>query len=232
MICEGPSSFRCTDCTFQTAYKSSLVNHIEAKHFNYSYSCNLCGRVQSSKASLNMHFMRVHRDQSMKNPWKRLNLFIAFAVLDNLISSKMGRDPATGSWYCVDCHYESANKGDVRNHIEAKHIDTVGTSCDICGIVTKTRKAMKMHKMRQHKPTPPFCEILSVKSGLWNKSQMWWPFIPSSVGRCHWWAYGKTDWWQLALFALWNHFQQEIQHSSSRWVHPLEDRGLEMWSVQ
>ena len=163
MICEGPSSFRCMDCTFQTAYKSSLVNHIEAKHFNYSYSCNLCGRVQSSKASLNMHFMRVHRDQSMKNPWKRLNLFIAFAVLDNLISSKMGRDPATGSWYCVDCHYESANKGDVRNHIEAKHIDTVGTACDICGIVTKTRKAMKMHKMRQHKPTPPFCEIWSVK---------------------------------------------------------------------
>jgi len=67
MICEGPSSFRCTDCTFQTAYKSSLVNHIEAKHFNYSYSCNLCGRVHSSKASLNMHFMRVHRDQSMKH---------------------------------------------------------------------------------------------------------------------------------------------------------------------
>ena len=53
----------------------------------------------------------------------------------------MGRDPTTGSWYCVDCHYESANKGDVRNHIEAKHVDTVGTSCDICGIVTKTRKA-------------------------------------------------------------------------------------------
>ena len=69
MICEGPSSFRCTDCTFQTAYKSSLVNHIEAKHFNYSYSCSLCGRVHSSKASLNMHFMRVHRDQSMKNQW-------------------------------------------------------------------------------------------------------------------------------------------------------------------
>merc|ERR1711874_315026 len=66
MICDGPNSFRCTDCNFKTAYKSSLVNHIEAKHFDCSYSCDICGRVHSSKASLNMHFSRVHRDHSMK----------------------------------------------------------------------------------------------------------------------------------------------------------------------
>jgi hypothetical protein len=74
-----------------------------------------------------------------------------FAVLDMMIESKMGRDHPRGSWRCVDCQYESPNKGDVRNHIEAKHVDTFGTSCDLCGVVTKTRKAMKMHKIRQHK---------------------------------------------------------------------------------
>jgi len=53
-------------------------------------------------------------------------------------------------WYCVDCQYESPYKCDMKNHIEAKHIDST-ISCDICGVVTKTRKALKMHKYRQHK---------------------------------------------------------------------------------
>ena len=70
------------------------------------------------------------------------------------------------------------------------------------------------------------------KSKLWNKSPMWWQLNPSSFGRCHWWADGKAGRWELALFTLWKHFQQEVQHSCSRWVHPLEDWGLEMWSVQ
>ena len=95
--------------------------------------------------------------------WKLNKNILPFSVLDNLISSKMGRDPSTGAWYCVDCHYESANKGDVGNHIEAKHVETAGASCDICGIVTKTRKAMKMHKMRQHKPLPPFWLLCRIK---------------------------------------------------------------------
>ena len=95
--------------------------------------------------------------------WKLNKNILPFSVLDNLISSKMGRDPSTGAWYCVDCHYESANKGDVGNHIEAKHVETAGTSCDICGIVTKTRKAMKMHKMRQHKPLHPYWLLCRLK---------------------------------------------------------------------
>ena len=77
-----------------------------------------------------------------------------FAALDSMIEFKMGRDE-NGSWFCLECHYESSNKGDVKNHIEAKHIEAIATSCELCGIVTKTRKAMKMHKLRQHKPLPP-----------------------------------------------------------------------------
>ena len=33
---------------------------------------------------------------------------------------------------------------------EAKHVNSQ-VSCDICGHLTKTRKALKMHKYRQHK---------------------------------------------------------------------------------
>ena len=80
-----------------------------------------------------------------------------FAALDSMIESKMGKveNGSCGSWFCLECHYESSIKGDVKNHIEAKHIEAAATSCDLCGVVTKTRKAMKMHKHRQHKPLPP-----------------------------------------------------------------------------
>jgi len=71
-------------------------------------------------------------------------------LLDHIIECKMSKDTHSSKWYCVECQYESNNKGDMRNHIEAKHVDST-ISCDLCGVVTKTRKALKMHKYRQHR---------------------------------------------------------------------------------
>jgi len=57
---------------------------------------------------------------------------------------------ASGMWACVSCDYERNNRGDVSNHIEAKHIEFSRVDCDYCGFVTKTRKALKMHIFRMH----------------------------------------------------------------------------------
>ena len=38
----------------------------------------------------------------------------------------------------------------IPSSLEAKHVNSQ-VSCDICGHLTKTRKALKMHKYRQHK---------------------------------------------------------------------------------
>ncbi|XP_023319881.1 protein tramtrack, beta isoform isoform X15 [Eurytemora carolleeae] len=69
--------------------------------------------------------------------------------LDSIILSKMVRS-ASGMWACVSCDYERNNRGDVSNHIEAKHIEFSRVDCDYCGFVTKTRKALKMHIFRMH----------------------------------------------------------------------------------
>ena len=56
----------------------------------------------------------------------------------------------SGGWCCSQCDYGSGNRGDVANHIEARHVDS-SVNCDICGIETKTRKSLKVHKFRHHK---------------------------------------------------------------------------------
>ena len=68
--------------------------------------------------------------------------------LDLLIDSCMGKE--MGKWNCTQCGYSSVIKADVINHIEAKHIES-SVNCDLCGITTKTRKALKMHKSRHHR---------------------------------------------------------------------------------
>jgi hypothetical protein len=69
--------------------------------------------------------------------------------LDELIQSKMLREES-GHWACLSCDYRRPNRGDVANHVEARHVDYSAVACNICGFVTKTRKALKMHKFRQH----------------------------------------------------------------------------------
>ena len=56
----------------------------------------------------------------------------------------------SGGWCCSQCDYGSGNRGDVANHIEARHVDS-SVNCDICGIETKTGKSLKVHKCRHHK---------------------------------------------------------------------------------
>ena len=55
-----------------------------------------------------------------------------------------------GLWSCAECEYTSRVRTDIVNHVESRHVDS-SVSCDLCGYVTKTRKALKMHKFRNHK---------------------------------------------------------------------------------
>jgi len=69
--------------------------------------------------------------------------------LDKIIQSKMKRT-STGTWSCRACNYSRPNRGDVSNHVEAKHVEFGGVCCFYCGSVNKTRKALKMHIFRMH----------------------------------------------------------------------------------
>ena len=38
-----------------------------------------------------------------------------------------------GVWGCLECNWESKYKSRVFDHVEAKHIETAGYSCTMCG---------------------------------------------------------------------------------------------------
>ena len=52
-------------------------------------------------------------------------------------------------WCCTDCDYVTNVPGNLKRHVESKHIDS-NYSCDICGKQNKTKNALYMHKTRSH----------------------------------------------------------------------------------
>ena len=50
---------------------------------------------------------------------------------------------------CMVCGKEGHMK-DILDHIEANHINHISIPCNICGKISKSRPALKMHKRRYH----------------------------------------------------------------------------------
>merc|ERR1712129_106334 len=55
---------------------------------------------------------------------------------------------------CKVCGKEGT-MGHIKTHIEAKHITGVSHICDICGASSKSRNALGMHKLNNHKSSVP-----------------------------------------------------------------------------
>ena len=62
------------------------------------------------------------------------------------------RDPAVGGYRCRHCSFTSDRSYNVKSHVEARHVVTGGLSCHLCQTVCPTRKALKMHVFRHHRP--------------------------------------------------------------------------------
>ena len=80
----------------------------------------------------------------------RLYIWVCYLGLDELICQNVDKD-ASGLWFCLQCNFSSNKKGNVQSHVEAKHVITQGVSCDVCGTICPTRKALSMHNFRKHR---------------------------------------------------------------------------------
>jgi len=67
LVVLGVNRFMCSACGFTNTYKSSMLNHIEAKHSTSVHECALCGKQFSSKHNLVMHLRRNHKINRTKN---------------------------------------------------------------------------------------------------------------------------------------------------------------------
>ena len=71
-----------------------------------------------------------------------------FSAMDDILRSKMFKDG--GFWQCFECNYRSKYTTSVYRHIEAKHIESQGLVCNLCGKVSATRNGLKQHMAVYH----------------------------------------------------------------------------------
>ena len=74
--------------------------------------------------------------------------------LDEQIESMMCRSNLKGLenriWRCKVCGKERIRDA-IKNHIEARHIKGLIHHCEICGMTSKSRHALAVHKSNKHR---------------------------------------------------------------------------------
>ena len=151
----------CTVCSHSSVNKHNVLKHVEAKHVATSgYNCGICQKFCSSLNALKLHESRYHKRQQY---WPNLLIINTFALriihvfvltdqvseISSAVLSKM--EQRGGVWGCLECNWESKYKSRIFDHVEAKHIETGGYSCTICGKFCPSYSSLKMHKSRYHR---------------------------------------------------------------------------------
>ena len=78
--------------------------------------------------------------------------FLTFILdLETAINQKMVKEDH-GFWSCSDCEYRSQKRGNLYEHIEAKHVTHPGYQCSLCHVVSKTSASQRMHFRKYHNP--------------------------------------------------------------------------------
>jgi len=72
--------------------------------------------------------------------------------LDEAINSKLMQCQSDQLvlFRCLDCSYQSAQRRNVFNHIESKHVEHGGAVCYVCNKLCPTREALRKHFSRTH----------------------------------------------------------------------------------
>ena len=71
--------------------------------------------------------------------------FICTGEHEDLVMSKMTYVGPGQGFVCTDCSYVADKKGNMRQHIESKHLD-LSYPCSICGKQYKTYKTWYQHQ--------------------------------------------------------------------------------------
>ena len=54
-------------------------------------------------------------------------------------------------WQCGGCGKQASQRGDLRKHIEAIHLNIPGLHCPHCSTFCASRNALRMHLYRKHR---------------------------------------------------------------------------------
>ena len=83
-------------------------------------------------------------------------IFLELQKYEELLTSMIGKienDINANGWQCLVCQreYKSNQRTNLKNHIEAKHIDHISFTCCACGGVFSSRASFRTHCSSFHR---------------------------------------------------------------------------------
>ena len=140
-IHQNRSKMKCELCTFTTATRTSMNQHINRVH-NKTYPCKVCKNIFRDKWELEDHLYNIHDDKRMFD-----SEYLKFA--------------------CEQCPYKAANNSALKTHVKLKHEKIKNFACLDCDYATGLKVTLMYHIDTVHKGNKKFkCDKCSYSSAL------------------------------------------------------------------
>ena len=173
--------WRCTQCNKKFQRKSSLSQHIERIHTQFTsklYRCSLCQRKYRSEAMFNKHVLS-HREKYSCNIDQCEAVFSSYRNLRKHRSNfhkdlEMEKDMKS---LCSLCGKRFNSGSTLNSHLECTHGLGQPQACNICGKVFKGKKRLAEHKNSHRLNLKYQCELCGVsykrRSGLFYHKKVY-----------------------------------------------------------
>ena len=63
---DGTTYWQCTDCHYKSSHKATIKRHVESKHLEAVYQCDMCQHQVSTKHQLNAHRSLKHGSEYVR----------------------------------------------------------------------------------------------------------------------------------------------------------------------
>lgn len=165
LLADDGAGFSCSDCQYMSKNKRAVFEHVESKHVQGSgHYCPVCDHLCRSLNALRSHVVRKHGsssftklsvilNQCMRN-WTLVKYFLFLLnkyilEVDELLRTKYIKRRDLKDWKCLECGYTTSYQTNMKNHIEAHHLN-IGTryECQYCHAKLKTKNSYQAHKSR------------------------------------------------------------------------------------
>ena len=125
---------------------------MESTHVQCPYCLILC----PNKKSLRNHTYKYHRSQDICffcQTANRYRYICPFCLEAKDVEANMVPifDEFGKAWQCAQCGYSTRRKSDLKDHIDAKHIERDPLPCNQCDMICPNKKSLKNHMYKHHK---------------------------------------------------------------------------------
>ena len=136
---EGMQIYKCTHCDYETAKKSVLKVHNEAKHEGVKYPCGQCGSELKNRGDLSRHIKSIH--QGIKHKCVKCGKLF---TQKNAMKQHMKKICNGLGYKCDFCDYKDFLKANTLLHMESNH-QGAKYSCDQCSSKLFSKRALQIH---------------------------------------------------------------------------------------